>query len=78
MQTDPHDTPKSSKKTIALSMIDELANGQDLNNVDSLNFTQLAKRSFKFSSISNLECVPNLTDLNLSYNSISSLQTMVD
>jgi Leucine-rich repeat (LRR) protein len=68
--------PKSSQKTITVSMIDELSKGQDLNTIDALNFTLLAKRSYKFTSIANLDCVPNLSELNLSYNSISNLQNL--
>ena len=40
---------KDSYKTcqITLDIIEELANGEDLDKVESLNFTQLNKKDFK-------------------------------
>lgn len=62
--------------TISLPMIDALATGADLEKIQSLNFTELEGKDFKFTKISNLECVPNLAELNLSYNSIDKLDNI--
>ena len=76
MEKDNHSDPQKESNneiTITLPMIDNLAKGNDLEEIHSLNFTELEAKDFKFTKISNLECLPNLAELNLSYNEIDKI-----